>query len=282
MNTLRAATALGLASFSSLGGSCSVCACEPPPPSSVLVQPRADTLDVGAVAEFTATPLDRSGNAVPWSAVAWSSSDLTVASVAALRPAAATVAAVGPGRAVILAAVVQDPEVHDSAIVVVRAAVASLLVAPRNDTLSVNDTVLFTATAFYSRGNPIDRSSVTWSAPDSNIVRLYPTSSPGEVLARAVGHGTAAVFAQVDQLRDSGLVRVYDVRAITGTIGFVDVEGGVWVMRGDDGVTYDPIVLPPEFRLDGLRVEATLRIRGDLFSTDMVGVVVEILSIRRS
>jgi hypothetical protein len=42
-----------------------------------------------------------------------------------------------------------------------------------------------------------------------------------------------------------------DVR-ITGTVSHLDLEGGFYAIRGDDGVTYDPTNLPPAFQRDGL------------------------------
>jgi hypothetical protein len=79
---------------------------------------------------------------------------------------------------------------------------------------------------------------------------------------------------------DSVLVVVFEVRAITGTISFIDLEGGFYAIRGDDGVTYDPLNLPSEFRQHALRLSATLRLRHDLTSVHMVGPLVEVLSIQ--
>jgi hypothetical protein len=72
-----------------------------------------------------------------------------------------------------------------------------------------------------------------------------------------------------------------DVCDVSGRVGWFNFEGGFWAIRGDDQVTYDPLNLPEEFRQDGVRVRATLRIRRDLGSYRMVGPTVEVLSIRR-
>ena len=42
---------------------------------------------------------------------------------------------------------------------------------------------------------------------------------------------------------------------VTGTVRYFDLEGGFWAVRGDDGVTYDPINgLGSEFQRDNMRV----------------------------
>ena len=51
------------------------------------------------------------------------------------------------------------------------------------------------------------------------------------------------------------------VVTITGVVRHFDLEGGFFAIRGDDGVTYDPLNLADGFKRDGLRVRfrATLR-----------------------
>jgi hypothetical protein len=69
---------------------------------------------------------------------------------------------------------------------------------------------------------------------------------------------------------------------VTGTARFFSIEGGFWAVRGDDGVTYDPVHgLPTEFQQEGLRVYLVARERRDLGSYHMVGPIVEIVSIQR-
>lgn len=64
---------------------------------------------------------------------------------------------------------------------------------------------------------------------------------------------------------------------VDATIQFVDVEGGFWAIRGDDGVTYDPRAFPPDFRKEGLRVHAVLNQRDDMAGAHMVGPIVDVL-----
>jgi hypothetical protein len=71
------------------------------------------------------------------------------------------------------------------------------------------------------------------------------------------------------------------VQAITGVVRHFDLEGGFFAIRGDDGVTYDPSNLAEEFRQDGLRVRARVRLRPDMGGIHMVGPIVDIIEIER-
>ena len=51
-------------------------------------------------------------------------------------------------------------------------------------------------------------------------------------------------------------------------------------MRGDDGVTYDPMNgLAPQYQRENLRVTLVAKVRADLGGTHMAGPIVEVLSI---
>jgi hypothetical protein len=67
---------------------------------------------------------------------------------------------------------------------------------------------------------------------------------------------------------------------VNGTVQYFNLEGGFWAVRGDDGVTYDPIAgLAPAFQRENLRVTMVAKIRTDMGGIHMVGPLVEILSI---
>jgi hypothetical protein len=63
---------------------------------------------------------------------------------------------------------------------------------------------------------------------------------------------------------------------VDGTISFVDLEGGFFGILGDDGGDYDPINLPNDFAIDGLRVSIEARVRSDLVSFHLWGELIEI------
>ncbi|MBI2847772.1 MAG: hypothetical protein HYX83_01205 [Chloroflexi bacterium] len=67
----------------------------------------------------------------------------------------------------------------------------------------------------------------------------------------------------------------------TGTLTFVDLEGGFHGILGDDGKKYDPINLSQEFHQDGLRVRFEGRLRTDLVSTHQWGTLIQITMIEK-
>lgn len=65
-----------------------------------------------------------------------------------------------------------------------------------------------------------------------------------------------------------------------GTVVYLSFEGGFYGIAGDDGENYDPINMPQEFKIQGLRVQFTANFT-DYLSYHMWGYVVKLLSIRR-
>lgn len=70
-----------------------------------------------------------------------------------------------------------------------------------------------------------------------------------------------------------------DIVTFAGTVEFKDLEGGFFAIDADDGQGYDPINLPAELSVDGLRVQVTARIRNDMASIRMYGIIIEITEI---
>lgn len=64
-----------------------------------------------------------------------------------------------------------------------------------------------------------------------------------------------------------------------GTVVFQDVEGGCWAIMTDTGNSYEPVGLSDSFKIDGLRVQFTLRTL-DVATTCMVGVPVEVVDLQ--
>ena len=69
-----------------------------------------------------------------------------------------------------------------------------------------------------------------------------------------------------------------DVIQGTGTIRYVDLEGGFYGLIADDGATYDPTPLPDSLRKDGLRVRFRVQ-ETKAMTTRMWGTPVEVLRI---
>jgi len=66
---------------------------------------------------------------------------------------------------------------------------------------------------------------------------------------------------------------------MTGTVTFVELEGGFYGIIGENNEKYDPIDLPAQYQVDGLRVKFTGRIRDDMASIHMWGKIIEIIGI---
>jgi hypothetical protein len=66
-----------------------------------------------------------------------------------------------------------------------------------------------------------------------------------------------------------------------GTIDYMDLEGGVYVIRGDNNITYDPVNLPADMKQDDVPVTYRVKLIPDRMSTHMVGPIVEVVEIKR-
>jgi len=68
----------------------------------------------------------------------------------------------------------------------------------------------------------------------------------------------------------------------TGTISFVDIEGGFFAIQSDDGAKYDPTgSLDKDFQKDGLRVRFSLQPKEGVMTTRMWGTPVDVEEIER-
>jgi hypothetical protein len=67
----------------------------------------------------------------------------------------------------------------------------------------------------------------------------------------------------------------------TGTVTYYTLEGGFWVIKGDDHQPYDPLNLDKSYQIEGLRVRFRALLRNDMFSFRGAGPIVEILEINR-
>jgi hypothetical protein len=65
-----------------------------------------------------------------------------------------------------------------------------------------------------------------------------------------------------------------------GTVRYLGFEGGFFGIVGDDGQHYDPLDMPQQFRVDGLRVQFRANFT-HLVSYHMWGYVVRLVSIER-
>ncbi len=76
-----------------------------------------------------------------------------------------------------------------------------------------------------------------------------------------------------------GCAGTQEVISGTGTVKYIDLEGGFYGIIGDNGEQYDPTNLSPEFQEDCLSVSFEAKVRDDIASTHMWGTVIEITKI---
>ena len=67
----------------------------------------------------------------------------------------------------------------------------------------------------------------------------------------------------------------------TGTVEYVDLEGGFYGIVAEDGRRFDPTDLGEDFQQDGLRVRFRVRPREGVVGTHMWGTIVEVLEVER-
>ncbi|TAJ44017.1 hypothetical protein CUJ86_08205 [Methanofollis fontis] len=66
----------------------------------------------------------------------------------------------------------------------------------------------------------------------------------------------------------------------TGTVRYIDLEGGFYGIVGDDGADYLPLDLDPAFQQDGLRVRYSLE-KADVATIQQWGTPVRVVAIER-
>ncbi|MBA7603669.1 hypothetical protein ES703_10784 [subsurface metagenome] len=71
-----------------------------------------------------------------------------------------------------------------------------------------------------------------------------------------------------------------DIVEATGIIKYVDLEGGFYGIIADDK-HYVPVNLSKEFEMDGLKVKFKAKIRKDLVSIHMWGILIELTHINK-
>lgn len=66
----------------------------------------------------------------------------------------------------------------------------------------------------------------------------------------------------------------------TGTVRYIYIEGGFYGIEDDSGQNYDPIDLPDEFKIDGLRVRYNYVPRFDMTSVHMWGTMIQVIDMQ--
>jgi len=177
------------------------------PVVSVAVTPASASVNEGRTVQLTATPKDGNGNPLSGRAVAWVSSNTTVATVSSSGLVTGKVA----GTATITAT--SEGQSGTSAITVVHVPVASVAVAPPSATVQVGSTVQLTATPKDAGGNPLTGRTVTWASGNTSVATVSPS---GLVSGATVGSTTITATSE----GQSGTAAI-TVVAASGSVVFV-------------------------------------------------------------
>lgn len=72
-----------------------------------------------------------------------------------------------------------------------------------------------------------------------------------------------------------------EIKNMTGTIVYHEIEGGFYGIEADDGKKYNPVNLDESFRKDGLRVKFDAKLKKGMVGIHMWGEYVQILKIEK-
>ena len=136
---------------------------DPPRPTTVTVTPATASLTaLGATVQLAAEVRDQNGQVMAGTAVAWTSSDASVATVVA----SGLVTAVDNGAATITATA---GSASGTAAVTVAQEISAITVSPAVATLVTADTVRLAAEAMDANGNPVAGTEFEWASGDTLV-----------------------------------------------------------------------------------------------------------------
>ena len=179
--------------------------------SALTVSPSSAMLDVGAALQLSATVTDAAGNVLTGRTITWSSASPAVATVSSTG----VVSGVAAGQTTITATC----EGKSSTVsVTVQAPVASVVVTPSPDTLTVGGSKQLSAIVKDNKGNVLTGRTITWRSLAPAIASVSVTG-----LVTALATGNASVTATVSGVTGDAAVTVLTAAAAPapGTSGYV-------------------------------------------------------------
>jgi hypothetical protein len=201
MRRIAAARVCRHAALLALGFSLAACGggSEPPAVATVEVSPAQASPQVGETVQLSATVKDANGNILSGHSVSWSSSASAIASVSN----AGLVTAHALGQAMITAAAGNQSDI--ATITVMPEPIASISVAPTNDTLLVGETLQLVPTMRDADNNVVTGRQPNWTTSSAAVASV---SSSG--LVTGVGDGTATITASADGKSATATIHVID------------------------------------------------------------------------
>ena len=191
-------------------------------PALVRISPAEDTLEfesLGDTIRLSGEVLDANGHAVAGVQVAWSTSDLLVATI----DRDGLVTARGNGTAVISAS---THAVTASTLADVDQVPVIVELLSSGDLLAVGDSVRMTARAFDAGGSPILDAAFTWTSSDTGVATVNP-----EGWVHAVAEGMVEITATLKGLSASAAVVTASPDEIALLAFFRSTDGPAWTER---------------------------------------------------
>jgi uncharacterized protein YjdB len=133
------------------------------PVASVVVLPTVASLLLAGTLQFVAVPLDATGTALGGRAVAWASSNTSVANV----NSSGVATGVATGSATITAT--SEGKSGSAALTVSSVPVASVTLSPPSASVPAGQTVQLTATPQDANGSPLVGRTVTWASSNTSV-----------------------------------------------------------------------------------------------------------------
>ena len=165
--------------------------------SAVVVSPSSDTVVVGAVAALQVTVIGTNGQPLTGESVFWNSGNPAIATVSAQG----AVTGIGEGRVQIAASARGKSGI--ATVVVLRAPVAAVTVAPSLDTLRTGASVRLSVTLRDVRGAVLTGRTITWSTSAPGVA-----AADGTGLVTAVAPGSATILATSEGVSGSATIVV--------------------------------------------------------------------------
>ena len=177
------------------------------PVVSVEVSPSAETIGLGGTLQLTAEGFNESGHAVAEAEFSWESSAAAVATV----DASGLVTGIADGVAVITASSGGTSGAATITVVNVTGRVASVVVAPREATITaLGDTLRLAALGFDQNGYGVAGAVFSWTSGDHSVATVDERG-----LVTAVAEGVATITANVGASSGSAEITVREI-AVTG------------------------------------------------------------------
>ena len=169
----------------------------------VVTPPTLELPKVGDVGTFTATVVDRRGNAIPTERVTWSIANAQVGTIVT----GGTIQGIRAGETTVSARSVSDPSLSGTAVFRVRAAdprVARIDITPADATLrTIGATQAYVATARDGAGNVLPNVQLVWSSSTPAIAAVNASG-----VATAVSSGSTTISATADTVSGSATLRI--------------------------------------------------------------------------